>query len=94
MRLLCGQRRRVERRIEKLIVDGTGEMRQMNDTVFLEGSYCGYAPIALGGCSRCEFVYWREIWLRPSDDSVEMLKMGKVHHSKGNTGGYDASFDQ
>jgi hypothetical protein len=71
MRLLCGQRRRVERRIEKLIVDGTGEMRKLHDTVFLEGSHCGCPYIALGGCSRCEFVYWREIWLRRCDDSVE-----------------------
>jgi len=64
MRLLCDRRLRVERRIEKLIVDGTGEMRKMSDTVFLEGSLCGCAHIAFGGCSRCEFVYWREIWLR------------------------------
>jgi hypothetical protein len=71
MRLLCGQRRRVERKIEKLIVDGTGEMRQLHDTVFLEGSHCGCAHIAFGGCSRCEFVYWREIWLRRSDNSAE-----------------------
>jgi hypothetical protein len=71
MRLLCGQRRRVERRIEKLIVDGTGEMRKLHDTVFLEGSQCGCAHIAFGGCSRCEMVYWREIWLRRSDNSAE-----------------------
>jgi hypothetical protein len=71
MRLLCGQRRRVERRIEKLIVDGTGEMRKMHDTVFLEGSVCGCAHIAFGGCSRCEFVYWREIWLRRSNNPAE-----------------------
>jgi hypothetical protein len=64
MRSMCGQRRRVERKIERLIVDGTGEMRSMEDTVFLEGSLCGCAHISLGGCSRCEFVYWREIWLR------------------------------
>jgi len=64
MRLLCGRQRRVERRIDKLIVDGTGKMRQLHNTVFLEGSYCGCAYVAFGGCSRCEYVYWREIWLR------------------------------
>lgn len=67
MRLLCGQQRRVEKRIERLIVDGTGEMRQLRNTVFLEGSHCGCAHIAFGGCSRCEYVYWREIWLRRPD---------------------------
>jgi hypothetical protein len=64
MRLLCGKQQRVARRIDKLIVDGTGEMRQLRNTVYLEGSLCGCAHVAFGGCSRCEFVYWREIWLR------------------------------
>jgi len=69
MRLLCGKQKRVERRIDKIIVDGTGEMRQLRNTVYLEGSMCGCAHVAFGGCSRCEFVYWREIWLRRSADS-------------------------
>jgi len=63
MRLLCGQQQRVEKRIEKLIVDGTGEMRKLKNTVFLEGSHCSCPHIALGGCERQEYVYWREIWL-------------------------------
>src|SRR5207302_4877909 len=64
MRKLCGTDQHVERRIEKIIVDGTGEMRQLRNTVYLEGSLCGCAHVAFGGCSRSEFVYWREIWLR------------------------------
>jgi hypothetical protein len=68
MRLLCGRERRVERRIDKLIVDGTGEMRQLRNTVYLEGSMCGCAHVAFGGCSRREFVYWREIWLSRSNN--------------------------
>jgi len=64
MRLSCGGRHRVKGRIDKIIVDGTGEMRQLRNTVHLEGSVCGCASIAFGGCSRSEFVYWREIWLR------------------------------
>ncbi len=64
MRLLCGQQRRVERRLEKIIVDGTGEMRQVTNTVYLEGAHCGCAHVAFGGCTRGEFSYWREIWLR------------------------------
>ena len=70
MRLLCGTPQRVERRIDKLIVDGTGEMRQLQNTVYLVGSMCGCAHVAFGGCSRCEFNYWREIWLsRPPGSS-------------------------
>jgi len=70
MRLLCGKQKRVARRIDKLIVDGTGEMRQLRNTVYLEGSLCGCAYVAFGGCSRCEFVYWREIWLRRPADTI------------------------
>ena len=66
MRLLCGGQAQVKRRIDKIIVDGTGEMRQLRNTVHLEGSLCGCAHVAFGGCSRGEFVYWREIWLRRS----------------------------
>jgi hypothetical protein len=74
MRLLCGRQQRVERRIDRLIVDGSGEMRQLRNTVFLEGSHCGCAHIAFGGCSRAEYVYWREIWLCRSDESAATRK--------------------
>jgi len=64
MKNLCGQQRRVERKLEKIIVDGTGEMRTLRNTVYLEGDFCGCSCVALGGCPRGEFSYWREIWLR------------------------------
>jgi len=66
MRLLCGTRQRVERKLDKIIVDGTGEVRLMSNTVFLEGSHCGCSHVAFGGCPRDEYTYWREIWLRRS----------------------------
>jgi hypothetical protein len=64
MRLLCEKPQKVERRLDKIIMDGTGAVRQMRDTVYLENSNCGCAHVALGGCPRSEFVYWREGWLR------------------------------
>lgn len=60
---------RVLRRADKIIVDGTGEMRSLKNTVFLEGSYCGCAHVAFGGCPRHEFAYWREIWLKRVDSA-------------------------
>lgn len=62
----CGKRYRVKGRIDKIIIDGTGEMRQLRDTVCLEGGTCGcaYLGLGMGGCSRNEYSYWREIWLR------------------------------
>ena len=74
MSQLCGQKRRVERRIEKIIVDGTGEMRTLRNTVFLEGELCECSCVAFGGCPRGEFSYWREIWLRRVGDS-QLTKM-------------------
>jgi hypothetical protein len=70
MRLLCGQQQRVEGSINKPIVDGSGEMRKLRNTVFLKGSHCGCAHIAFAGCSRAEYVYWREIWLCRYGDSA------------------------
>jgi hypothetical protein len=64
MGLLCGRRMRVRSRIDRIITDGTGEMRQLRNTVCLEGSLCGCEYLTWGGCSRSEVVYWREIWLR------------------------------
>ena len=76
MRLLCEKQQRVARRLDKIIVDGTGEMRQMRNTVYLEDSLCGCAHVAFGGCSRNEFVYWREIWLRRSAKSGDHAYVG------------------
>jgi hypothetical protein len=59
-----GEKFQVKRKLEKIIVDGTGEMRQMRNTAFLEGSMCGCSCVAFGGCPRGEFAYWRDIWLR------------------------------
>lgn len=62
-----GRRYRVKGRLDRLISDGTGEMRKLKNTVLLEGvtCRCSYLGFGVGGCSRCEFV--REIWLRRSD---------------------------
>ena len=64
MAALCGQKAHVTARLDKIIVDGTGEMRELQNTVYLEKSMCGCSHVALGGCSRGEFAYWREAWLR------------------------------
>jgi hypothetical protein len=73
MRLWCGRRCRVRGRLEKIIMDETGQMRQLRDTVYLEGSTCGcsYMGWDMEGCSRCEVTYWREIWLRRSEGRTD-----------------------
>ncbi len=74
MSLLCGQQRRVERKIERIIVDGTGEMRKLRNTVFLQGELCECSCVAFGGCPRGEFSYWREIWLDRVGESENLVK--------------------
>jgi hypothetical protein len=73
MRLWCGRRCRVKGRLDKIIVDGTGQMRQLRNTVCLEGSTCGcaYNGFDISGCSCREVTYWREIWLRRSDENSD-----------------------
>jgi len=73
MRLWCGRRCRVKGRLDRIIVDGTGQMRQLRNTVCLEGSTCGCSYFGFGtdGCSRCEVTYWREAWLRRSEAPVD-----------------------
>ena len=69
MHLFCGKRYRVIGRLDRMIVDGTGEMRKLRNTVLLDGATCrcSYLGFGMGGCARAEFAYWREIWLRRSD---------------------------
>jgi len=66
----CGQQHRVARKLERIIVDGTGKMRKLKNTVYLEGSMCACNHVAFGGCPRGEFSYWREIWLRRTEEPV------------------------
>jgi hypothetical protein len=56
----CGRRYRVLKRIEHIILEATGEMRTLRDTVALEHLTC---PL----CPRKNQFYWREIWLRRID---------------------------
>jgi hypothetical protein len=59
----CGGRFRVRNRLDRMILESTGEMRNVKNTVILEGVLCG-CPCVLGGCPRMILQYWREIWLR------------------------------
>jgi hypothetical protein len=79
MRLWCGRKLRVKGRLDKMIADGTGQMRQLRNTVFLEGSTCGcsYMGLGMADCARCEFTYWREIWLQRCEEPN-----GEAPHAK------------
>src|SRR2546429_7409898 len=59
MRLACGRCYRVNDRVDRIIEDGTGKMRHLQNTVSLEGSLCSCPHINPGGCTRADIVYWR-----------------------------------
>ncbi|TET65336.1 hypothetical protein E3J49_01965 [Candidatus Bathyarchaeota archaeon] len=59
----CGKRFRVYRRLEKIILEATGELRRIRTpTVLLDGVLCDGE--AHGGCDRSCFCFWREAWLK------------------------------
>ena len=66
----CGRRYAVRSRVDRAILETTGEMHEFKHTVILEEVTCDGHSI-LGGCSRDVYHLWREIWLRrvppPSD---------------------------
>lgn len=52
----------VQNRVNRMILESTGEMKQMENTVILKNSICTCENV-LGGCPRQDPVYWREVWL-------------------------------
>jgi hypothetical protein len=61
----AGQRFRVLKRMERLMVERTGVMRTIKDTVLLEGTVCD--GVAHANCdATCQHM-WREVWLRRTD---------------------------
>lgn len=60
-----GRTLRVRDRLDRMIIESSGEMRDMKNTVTLEDTTCR-CDYVLGGCPRKELIYWREIWLRRS----------------------------
>ncbi len=62
MRKYCGQKLRVYKRLERILLESTGEYRKLKDTVLLEGAICDGSEF--GGCDRSCFHYWREVWLK------------------------------
>lgn len=63
MRTFCGGEYRVRSRLDRMISETTGEMREVQCTVMLEGLKCICEWTHVGGCPREDYMYWREAWL-------------------------------
>jgi len=63
MQKFCGRRLKVYKKVDKIILEATGEMRTMRaPTVLLEDVICDGE--SHGGCTRSCFLFWREVWLK------------------------------
>jgi hypothetical protein len=59
----CGKRFKVYKKLRKILIETTGELRTMNVPIFLlERVYCDGS--AHGGCDRACFCFWLEDWLK------------------------------
>jgi hypothetical protein len=62
MRHFCGKQFKVHKKVNRILLESTEEIRKVKNTVLLEGAMCdGHIQC---GCDRSCFYYWREAWLR------------------------------
>ena len=57
----CGKRFRVLKRIDRIILETTGKMREIKNTVVLENTEC--EGLCRRACARVLYPMWREAWL-------------------------------
>jgi hypothetical protein len=59
MRDCCGKEFTVYKRVNKIVLESTGEIRKLKNTVLLESAICN----GIYGCDRSCFFFWKEAWL-------------------------------
>jgi hypothetical protein len=65
----CGKRFRVMRRVERIMEESTGRMKELGGaSVILEDVIC--ASYYRRFCPRSNLLYWREIWLRRAEPNA------------------------
>ncbi|MFN7933202.1 MAG: hypothetical protein U0R19_07735 [Bryobacteraceae bacterium] len=64
MARFCGQKLRVHKRLERMFLEESRQLRKVKRTVLLEKSHCEGAEHR---CDRCCFYYWREVWLKKTE---------------------------
>jgi hypothetical protein len=75
----CGKTFRVKQRVQKIINEKTGQLKQLkNSCLVLEGADCHGRYTRPLNCPRACFPYWREIWLERVDAAAEPRPTGKV----------------
>ena len=74
----CGKPFRVQRRVEKICVDGGGSVRRFpaNDVVILDGPRCDGQ--GHDGCGHGCRILWKEAWLRPIDNGATTTRQSET----------------
>jgi hypothetical protein len=67
----CGRTFTVFRRAERTCVEGSADLRRLENTVFLEGLRCDGS--AHDGCQRGCLLFWKEAWLKPADGQPDEI---------------------
>ncbi len=70
----CGRRYRVLTPVRRIIVETTGKMVELTNTVILDGVTC--QGIYAKNCPRSHYLYWREAWLKRTCDPVHSARPG------------------
>ncbi len=76
-----GGRYRVRNRLDRMIAEPTGQMRQVQNTVILEGLQCLCWNV-VGGCPRADYMYWREIWLERAEPDLVQISPAPASESE------------
>lgn len=63
----CGSVMRVQKRVERIVLEGSPRQRAIKDTVLLEGATCDGVCHRL--CPRQSLLFWRECWLEKVNGS-------------------------
>jgi len=71
MRMSCGGTYQVRNLLDRMILEATAEMKQVEGTVILEGTNCLCWWNHVGGCPRNDYAYWREVWLKRLETILE-----------------------
>jgi len=61
----CGSTFPVLRRMDRMILEDSGKMRAISNTVLLQGTAC--SGLCFQGCARNGHPMWREVWLERTD---------------------------
>jgi len=69
MRQFCGRQFRVFKRVNRILLESTGEIRKVKNTILLGDVVCdGHVWY---DCDRSCFYYWREAWLKRVEEKSE-----------------------